>query len=134
MFTDTEITYLKSQPLGRLATISSSGQPDAVPVGFEFDGLVFYVGGHNPENTRKYKNVRAGNNKIALVVDDLVSVDPWTPRGIRIYGTARLVERQGRFGPGEYMMITPVISWSWNLEGRPFDQGKTNRTVHEAGA
>ena len=27
--------------------------------------------------------------------------DPWTPRGLRVYGTAELIEREGMFGPGE---------------------------------
>ncbi len=117
MFTEQEIVYLKSQPLARLATVSTSGQPDVVPVGFEFDGKVFFIGGRNPANTRKYRNVRDGNTKVALVVDDLVSIQPWNPRGIRIYGVAALVQRNGRFGPGEYMQITPTKSWSWNLGG-----------------
>jgi hypothetical protein len=38
MFTEKEIAYLQSQPLARLATVSVDLQPDAVPVGFEFDG------------------------------------------------------------------------------------------------
>ena len=44
-FTEDEVAYLKSQPLARLATVDADGQPDVVPVGFEFDGTYFYVGG-----------------------------------------------------------------------------------------
>lgn len=106
-FTEEEIAYLRSQPLARIATVSSDGQPDAAPVGFEFDGTYVYVGGVNPTNTRKFRNVRAGNEKVALVIDDLVSTNPWTPRFMRIYGTAELIERPGQFGPGAYMRITP---------------------------
>lgn len=51
-------SILRSQPLARLATVSVDLQPDAVPVGFEFDGQYFYVGGHNVAVTRKYQNVR----------------------------------------------------------------------------
>jgi pyridoxamine 5'-phosphate oxidase family protein len=87
-----------------------------------------------PERTRKFLNVKAGNAKVALVVDDLVSTDPWTPRFLRVYGTAELIERPGQFGPGAYMRITPEISWSFNLEGRPFGDdrpaGGPRRTVH----
>lgn len=115
MFTEYEIEYLKSQPLARLATVADNGQPDVVPVGFEFDGEEFYIGGHNPRKTRKHKNVRAGHTQVALVVDDLASVKPWKPRGIRVYGSAELVEREGRFGPGEYMHVVPRISWSWGF-------------------
>jgi pyridoxamine 5'-phosphate oxidase family protein len=32
-------------------------QPDIVPVGFDFDGEYFYVGGINILKSRKYKNV-----------------------------------------------------------------------------
>ena len=135
-FTDDEITYLRSQRLARIATVAADGQPDVMPVGYQFDGKYFYVGGMNPVKTRKFRNVRAGNMKVALVIDDLVSVNPWTVRGLRIYGTAEiLVREQGQFGPGEYMRITPTVSWSWNLEGRPSTHDQPviyRRYVHEA--
>ena len=119
-FTEEEIAYMRSQRLTRIATVSSDDQPDVVPVGFEFDGTHIYVGGLDLTKTRKFRNVKDGNAKVALVIDDVVSAEPWTPRYLRIYGTAELVERQGQFGPATYMRITPTISWSWNLEGRPF--------------
>jgi pyridoxamine 5'-phosphate oxidase family protein len=81
--------------------------------------------------------VQAGNDKIALVVDDLVSTDPWTPRYLRIYGTAELVVQSGRFGASPAIRITPTISWSWNLEGKPFGHDRqvvVNRTDHTQGA
>jgi len=134
-FTTEEIAYLRSQRLARIATVSADGQPDVVPVGYEYDGTHLYVGGMDPVKTRKFRNVQAGNTKVALVVDDLVSTDPWTPRYLRIYGTAELVDRQGRFGPALYMRITPTISWSWNLNGRPFTHDRevvVQRTVHHA--
>ncbi len=134
-FTAEEIAYLHSQRLARIATVSADGQPDVVPVGYEYDGTHLYVGGMDPVKTRKFRNVQAGNTKVALVVDDLVSADPWTPRYLRIYGTAELVDRQGRFGSALYMRITPTISWSWNLDGRPFTHDRevvVQRTVHHA--
>ena len=134
-FTDEEAAYLESQRLARIATVAPDGQPDVVPVGFEFDGTFLYVGGMDPARTRKYLNAQAGSSKVALVVDDLVSTQPWTPRGLRIYGTAELVERQGQFGTAPYLRITPTISWSWNLEGLPFSHDRevvVHRTVHEA--
>jgi pyridoxamine 5'-phosphate oxidase family protein len=100
-FTDEEVAYLHSQRLGRIATVASDGQPDVVPVGYEFDGTYRYVGGLDPAKTRKFRNVRAGNAKVAVVIDDLVSADPWTPRYLRIYGTAELVDRRAGSGrPG----------------------------------
>ena len=136
-FTEDEAAHLKSQPLARVATVGSDGQPDVTPVSFEFDGAYFYVGGWAPERTRRFRNVKAGNARVALVVDDLVSVDPWTPTFLRVYGTAELVERQGQFGPARYMRITPEISWSWNLDGRSStEENRTSgprRTVHRGG-
>ena len=133
-FTEEEVAYLTSQPLARIATVGADDQPDVAPVGFEFDGTYFWVGGRAPEKTRKYLNVKAGHTKVALVVDDLVSTSPWTPRFLRVYGTGELVERAGQFGSGAYLRITPDISWSWNLDGRPFGddalQSGPRRTVH----
>lgn len=128
MFTAKEISYLKSQPLARIATVARDGQPDVTPVGFEFDGTYFFIGGHSLTNTRKYENIQAGQPKVGLVIDDLKSVEPWYPRGIRIYGTADLVERDGRLGHTTYIRITPQTSWSWNVE----DEGATKRhkTIH----
>jgi pyridoxamine 5'-phosphate oxidase family protein len=118
-FTEEELAYLKSQHLARIATVGPDGQPDVVPVGFEYDGRHFYVGGVDPGRTRKVLNVKAGHEQVALVIDDLVSIDPWSPRFLRVYGTAEVVERSGMFGAGVYLRITPTISWSWHLDGRP---------------
>ena len=132
-FSDQEVAYLHSQRLARLATVAPDGQPDVVPVGFEFDGRYLYVGGMAPARTRKFRNVQAGTPKVALVVDDLASVTPWSPRYLRIYGTAELVQRPGQFGQGPYLQITPTISWSFNLDGRSFTHDREvipRRTVH----
>lgn len=133
-FSDEEITYLRSQRLARIATVSSEGQPDVVPVGFEFDGAHFYIGTHATAKPRKQRNVEEGNAKVALVIDDLVSTDPWAGRFLRVYGTAEMVERQGQFGPGTYMRVTPAVSWSLNPQGRVHTDGFPGfrRTVHHA--
>jgi pyridoxamine 5'-phosphate oxidase family protein len=135
-FTDEEIAYIRSQPLARVATMSADGQPDVVPLAFEFDGTFFWVGGSGPAviDTRKFRNVRAGNLKVALVIDDMVSFDPFIARSIRIYGHAEQpVERDGMVGPGVYMRITPTISWSWNMAGDPVGDTwyEARRTVHQ---
>jgi pyridoxamine 5'-phosphate oxidase family protein len=89
-FTDEEIAYLRSQPIARVSTLSADRQPDVVPLAFEFDGTFFWVGGSGATvaATRKFRNVRAGNHKVALVVDDMVSFDPFIARGVRVYGHA----------------------------------------------
>ncbi|MFT4083649.1 MAG: PPOX class F420-dependent oxidoreductase [Nocardioides sp.] len=131
-FTDDEVAYIRSQRLARVATVSADGQPDVVPVGFEFDGTHFYVGGFDPTHTRRTRNIQAGNTKVALVIDDLVSTSPWTPRFLRVYGTVELVERDTRFGPALIMKITPTISWS-SLGGQTPEARRDltpHRTVH----
>src|SRR3982074_137977 len=135
-FTDEEIAYLKSQPIARVATNSAGGQPDVVPLAFEFDGTFFWVGGSGASvvHTRKFRNIRAGNQKVALVIDDLASFDPFIARSIRIYGFAdQPVERDGIVGPGIYIRITPTISWSWNMAGEPAGDTwyEPRRTVHK---
>ena len=86
-----EYNYLKSQRLARIATATRSSeekeviQPDVVPVGFDFNGEYFYIGGMNLVKSTKYKNVQK-NNKVAVIIDDLKTVDPWDPMGMRIYG------------------------------------------------
>ncbi|MFC4463638.1 PPOX class F420-dependent oxidoreductase [Streptomyces xiangluensis] len=137
-FTDEEIAYMRSQPLARVATLSPDGrQPDVVPLAFEFDDTYFWVGGTGSAvaGTRKFRNVRAGHREVALVIDDLVSLDPFIARGVRVYGRAEEpVERVGMVGPGLYMPITPMVSWSWNMEGRPVGKEwyPSRRSVHEA--
>lgn len=134
-FTEEEIAYLRSQPLARVATLGADGQPDVVPLAFEFDGTHFWVGGLAPSvaRTRKFRNVEAGNEKVALVVDDLVSFDPFIARSIRVYGIAEPpVERVGLVGPGLYSRITPTVSWSWNMAGEPVGEAwyEARKAVH----
>ena len=80
---------------------------------------------------RKYKNVRDGNKEVALVIDDLESVQPWKPRAMKINGTAEIVEHNGMFGPGKYLKITPSVSWSWGIKGLQPKEGEFFvKTVH----
>lgn len=138
-FTEEEIDYLRSQPLARVATVGADGQPDVVPLAFEFDGTFFWVGGSGASvlDTRKFRNIHAGNHQLALVIDDLVSLNPFIVRGIRVYGHAdRPAERVGMVGPGIYTRITPTISWSWNMAGEPVGDTwyPARKTVHDVSA
>jgi pyridoxamine 5'-phosphate oxidase family protein len=133
MFSEPEIQYLKSQRLARVATVSSKGQPDVVPVAFEFDGTNFYVGSHSQDifhRTLKYKNVKDGNKRVALTIDDLESIEPWRPRAIKVYGTAEVVEHKGIFGPGRYLRISPQVSWSFGIKGLKQEGFRRVKTVH----
>jgi pyridoxamine 5'-phosphate oxidase family protein len=135
-FSDDEIAYLQSQPIARLATVNADGQPDVVPVAFELDGSYIWVGGVGPDvaRTRKLRNIGAGRSKVSLVFDDLVSMEPFIARALRVYGEAEPpVERVGMVGPGLYSRITPTVSWSWNLAGEPAGERwyDATRTVHK---
>jgi len=124
MFFEQELAFLRTQRIARIATVAPDGQPTVDAVGFSFDGTHFYVGGHNIQNTRKYKNVMAGNTKVSLVIDELKSVQPWLALGIRVHGEAEAVETQAHFGPGLYLVITPAVSWSWGMEEPGAEAGK----------
>ena len=134
-FTTLELEYLATQPLARFSTIDAVGQPDVVPVAFECDGTILWIGGTGDSflTTRKVQNIASGHTQVALVVDDMVSFDPFIARGVRIYGHAvDPIQRTGIMGPGWYVKITPTISWSWNMEGQPAgdDWYPTRRQVH----
>lgn len=134
VFSDPEIEYMKTQRLCRFSTVSPDGQPDVVPVAFEFDGKHFYVGSHSQDiflNTRKYRNVKNGESKVALTIDDLKSIDPWRPRLIRVYGVAEVVDHNGMFGSGKYLRVTPKVSWSFGIEGlNPKKEKWSLKTLH----
>jgi pyridoxamine 5'-phosphate oxidase family protein len=114
-----EIQYLKTQRIARVATVSLSGEPEVSPVAFEYDGKYFFIGSHDQSiffQTRRYKNIKDGRTSIAVVIDDLESIDPWKPRGIKVSGTAEIVEHEGIFGKGSYLRITPRVAISWGIE------------------
>lgn len=129
-FSQEEIDFIKTQPLARIATVDDDGQPDVVAVGFQYDGTYFNIGGLQPANTRRHRNVQAGHNKVALVIDDLAPGQEWSPRFLRVYGTAEVI---GEDHP--YLQITPTISWSTNLAGDAFvdspEAVSFKRTVHQ---
>ncbi len=124
MFSEQELAFLRAQPLARMATVDNDGQPTVDAVGFEFDGTRFNIGGHQLQTTRKYKNIVAGHRKVSLIIDDLLSIRPWQPRGIRIHGIAEVAQRHGHLGPGSYLVITPMVSWSWGIEEPGSQPGK----------
>ena len=53
------------------------------------------IGGHNLAPSRKFRDAQHRPD-VALVVDDLAAVDPWTPRGIEIRGHAETHSSGGR--------------------------------------
>ncbi len=118
--TSEELGYLRSQRLGRLATVDLSGVPQNNPVGFFVDEATgdVLIGGWSMGKTRKFRNV-GENPHAALVVDDLASVDPWVVRGVELRGSARALADVDPPMPGmsrEVIRITPTRIISWGLE------------------
>lgn len=124
MFSDKEREYLKSQRLARIATVSKHGQPDVAPVIFMLDGEKLVIPSIDMEKTLKYKNIRNGNALVAVVVDDVESARPFRPRGIKMHGTAKLVEREGPLGYGLNIVVTPLRVWSWGVHEKSFENGR----------
>ena len=91
-FSDSEIAYLGSQPVGRLATIRPDGTLQNSPVGFRYhpDLGTIDIGGHRMEHSHKFRNV-AANGEVAFVVDDVPSTRPWRVRCLEIRGTAEAI-------------------------------------------
>ena len=120
VLTDAERAYVQSQPLGRLATVDVSGAPQNNPIGVFLDeesGDII-IGGHAMGATRKFRNVQA-NSHVALVIDDLVSTDPWTVRGLEIRGTAVALSDADPpvpFMSREVIRITPTWVAAWGLD------------------
>jgi len=109
-FTEDEVSFLTQSRLARVATASSEGQPHVVPVVYEFDGTAFYFSGWNLEKSLKFRNL-VENKKVALVVDDVVTVSPWRPRGLEVRGVAELGSEGGR----HYVKVSPLVKRSWGF-------------------
>ena len=110
-YTDSELAYLRSQPLMRFASASPTGRPDVAPVVFDVEGDDIVTSGFDIARTVRYRNIQE-NPRVSVVIDDLASTNPWSPRGIKIIGTC-VIEAHG---DGERFRISPhvIISWAIN--------------------
>ena len=122
-FTPAEIEYLKSQRLGRLATVNSKGEPHVVPVGFRYNAELdtIDIGGRNIAQTKKYRDA-ARHGRVAFVVDDVLP--PWQPRGIEVRGRAEVFPTGGKeivasFAP-ELIRVYPTRIISWGIDGEAY--------------
>ncbi|WP_344906895.1 PPOX class F420-dependent oxidoreductase [Actinomadura meridiana] len=130
--TDIERDYLATQLLARLATVGPKNDPQNNPVTFTYNAEIgtFDIRGWNLAKSRKYRNVQ-GNDQVALVIDDLASVNPWKARGIEIRGRAETVV-DGDFPPGapydsDAIRVHPHTIFTWGLD--PDAEGMTKRTA-----
>ena len=116
------IAYLETQRLGRLATVDRTGAPQNNPVGFRYNHELgtIDIGGRNMGASRKYRNL-AANPRVAFVVDDLASVQPWQVRCVEIRGRAEGLT-DADFGPGysgEIIRIYPERIIAFGLDPAP---------------
>lgn len=114
------VEYLSSQRLGRLATVDADGSPQNNPVGFRYNADLgtIDVGGRNMGATRKFRNL-AANPKVAFVVDDIASLQPWRVRCVEIRGHAEALRDQVPYMAGmspEIIRIHPDRVISFGLE------------------
>ena len=130
VFTDEEIEYFKSQFLVRLATGGPDGQPHVVPVGFRYNAELdtIDIGGHDFARRKKYQDVQR-NPRVAFLVDDLASVDPWRVRGIEVRGEAEVLTSGGEaLGPGfaaEMFRLRGRRIVSWGIMGNMVSAGRS---------
>ena len=130
VFTEEEIEYLKSQLLGRLATGGPDGQPHVVPVGFRYNAELgtIDIGGHDFARRKKYREVQR-NPRVAFLVDDLASVNPWRVRGIEVRGEAEVLTSGGEaLGPGfapEMFRLRARRIVSWGIMGNMVPAGRS---------
>ena len=89
IFKPHELAYLREVQLGRLATIQPNGTPQVSPVGFTYntDLDTIDIRGYRMSATQKYRNI-ATNDRVAFVVDDITSRNPWRVRCLEIRGVA----------------------------------------------
>jgi pyridoxamine 5'-phosphate oxidase family protein len=121
VFTEAELRYLSGgQQLGRIATVGPDMTPHVVPVAWIYNAArdAIEIGGYELESSKKFRDV-ARTGRVAIVIDDLASADPWRPRGIEVRGRGEAVAL-----PTPLIRIHPERIVSWGLEA-----GRNARTV-----
>jgi pyridoxamine 5'-phosphate oxidase family protein len=122
-FTEQEISYLRENKLGRLATADADGQPHVIPVTYFFneDEDTIDVGGLDFGAGKKWRDAES-NRKVAFLVDDVIG-PPRRARAVEIRGDAELHETGGEainprfpnFAP-QFIRIRPTRIVSWGIE------------------
>jgi pyridoxamine 5'-phosphate oxidase family protein len=121
--TSAEIDYLQAQRLGRLATLQPDGSPPVKPVGFRYNPELgtIDIAGFRMSASQKFRNV-SRDARVALVVDDVVSTQPWRVRFLEVRGTAEAVEAAGPAadpGDASVIRIRPTRILSFGIEEPP---------------
>jgi pyridoxamine 5'-phosphate oxidase family protein len=111
-FTDKELRYLDDRRLGRIATVGGDGTPHGGPGGWTYNPEedAIDVTGMSLEGTKKFRDARR-SGRAAIVIDDLLSTDPWKPRGVEVRGRAEAID-----GDRALIRIHPERIVSWGIE------------------
>jgi pyridoxamine 5'-phosphate oxidase family protein len=136
VFTQAELDYLATQRLGRLATIQPDGTLQVNPVGFAYNASTrtIDIGGYSMAASRKFRNVTA-DGRVAFVVDDVPSTDPWRVRCVEIRGRAEAVDGPtgaAARGDGAIIRIHPRLIISFGItdpDRDPHEMAVSRRTV-----
>jgi pyridoxamine 5'-phosphate oxidase family protein len=130
VFTETEIGYLASQRLGRLATAQPNGTLQVSPVGFSYNPATstIDINGYNLAKSRKYRNI-ADNGRAAFVVDDLVSVKPWRVRCLEIRGVAEALTTE----TGPLIRLHPQRIISFGIDEPDTEAHRLTNNSRDAG-
>ena len=124
-FTEVERAYVDSNWVGHLATASGSGEPDvALVTVVVIDDLAVHVVGNDLIGTTKFRNV-GNTGRACLMIDDLPSVNPLLPRGIKVSGRATQQMHQGRAS----IRIIPEKVSTWGLTPSGYDGTVTVRDI-----
>lgn len=122
-FTEQELAFLRSQRLGRLATVDATGMPHVVPLTFrhnaELDTIDLF--GMGMAGSKKFRD--AGRTGVAaFVVDD--AQGQWRIRGVEVRGRAEVVVAGGkaidaRFDDA-FIRLHPARIVGWGLDTDPY--------------
>src|SRR4051812_17950712 len=109
-FKSHELDFLRQAELGRLATIGPDGTPQNSPVGFTYNEELgtIDIAGYRMSKSQKFRNI-AHNNKVAFVVDDITSRDPWRGCCPGIRRTAEQAEIPPSHGAAGDELDTAII-------------------------
>lgn len=118
--------------MGRLATVQPDGTLQVNPVSFRYNPRTqsIDIGGHRMETSQKFRNT-ADNGRVALVVDDIASFQPWRVRCIEIRGRGdALNDPADSAAPlgGPIIRVHARRIISWGIDPPQLSRGKRNVT------
>lgn len=118
IYTPKELEYLQSHRIGRVATVSASGEPHVVPLRFKYnaDADAIDLVGTDIDTSKKWRDAQA-TGKIAFVLDD---TNEGKPRGVEVRGKAEIHPTGGEalmnnIGPAFIRLIATHVA-SWGIE------------------